>query len=121
MDLVGFIIRIYHDARSYISRCTVLYITIHGPIYHDARSYISRYTVLYITMHGLIYITMHGSIYHDARFYISRCTFLYITMHGPRNVKNPAFNVLQFFKDKTCLLYIKTQCLPRSKHTKYRL
>ena len=95
MYLLGFIIRIYHDARSVlwmsdnISRCTVSplnvrqYITMHGQssecqtIYRDARSVlwmsdnISRCTVSPLNVRQ--YITMHGqssecqTIYHDAR------------------------------------------------------
>jgi len=79
VQLVGFIIRIYHDARSperqfitmhghrnvNLSRCTV-----NGTsIYHDARSPARQF----ITMHGqrnvnLSRCTVNGtSIYHDAR------------------------------------------------------
>ena len=93
--LVGFIKRIYHDARSpecqiitmhghlnvKLSRCTVTW----KSIYHDARS-LERQI---ITLHGHLnvnlsrYTVTWTSNYHDARS--PECQF--ITMHGHLNVK----------------------------------
>jgi hypothetical protein len=102
VDLVGFIIRICHDARlrvtmhGHVSRCTVTC--------HDAR-HMSRCTS-HVTMHGHMsrctvtchdarsHVTMHVTC-HDAR-HMSRCTS-HVTMHGHMNVK---FTNM-FFKKKS--------------------
>ena len=91
--LVGYIIRIYHDARSperqfitmhghvnvNLSRCTVTWMS----VYHDARSRERQF----ITMHGHLNVNLSRctvtwtSIYHDARSRERQ----FITMHGHVN------------------------------------
>ena len=114
VHLVGFIIRIYHDARSpeHLSRCTVTwtFITMQGHlnIYHDARSpeHLSRCTVTwtFITMQG------HLNIYHDTRSpeHLSRCkvTWTFITMQGHLNVKfktESSFCYLDYKRQETAV------------------
>ena len=101
VHLVGFIIRIYHDARSperqsitmhghpnvNLSRCTVT----RTSIYHDARSPERQF----ITMHGHPNVNFsrcsvtRTSIYHDARSPERQ----FITMHGQPNVTLPRCTV----------------------------
>ena len=99
MHVVGFIIRIYHDARSpelqfitmqghlnvNLSRCTVTWTS----VYHDARSPERQF----ITMHGHLNVNLSRctvtwtSIYHDARSLERQ----FITMHGQLNVKQTRY------------------------------
>ena len=105
MHLFGFIIRIYHDARSperqfitmhghlnvNLSRCAVTWTSIYHDavtwtsIYHDAHSPERQF----ITMHSHLNVNLSRctvtwtSIYHDARSPERQ----FITMHGHLNVK----------------------------------
>jgi hypothetical protein len=96
VHVVGFIVRIYHDARSperqfitmnshlnvNLSQCTVTWTS----IYHDTRSPKRQF----IMMHGHLNVSLSQctvtwtSIYHDARSPERQ----FITMHGHLNVKN---------------------------------